>query len=171
MKKMDLKHISSVLVVTLAVAINGFSQATNIHIISATVGDEGAIQIKWESESNAVYRIDYASALVNSNTQWQLLYDDYPSHGTNSFWMDNGDYAQEPPIKRPKDSPKRFYRIAKTGTNTAAKPFVSVTYPASNAIVSGELIVSVIATSGLPVLNQQLFVERQEMQSRYGGTN
>lgn len=146
-------------------------QGASLQIISAKVGDDRAISIKWESESDAVYRIDYASELVNSNTLWQLLYEDYPSHGTNSFWMDNGDYAQEPPIKRPKDGPKRFYRIAKTGTNTAAAPFVSVTYPASNAVVSGELIVSVIATSGLPVLDHKLFVDGQEMQSSEDGTN
>jgi hypothetical protein len=169
-KRMNIKH-AIIAAAVLGFAVAHVAQGASLQIISAKVGDDRAISIKWESESNAVYRIDYASDLVNSNTQWQLLYEDYPSHGTNSFWMDNGDYAQEPPIKRPKDSPKRFYRIAKTGTNTAAKPFVSVTYPASNAVVSGELIVSVIATSGLPVLDHKLFVDGQEMQSSEDGTN
>ncbi|MCI0748023.1 MAG: DUF6345 domain-containing protein [Verrucomicrobia subdivision 3 bacterium] len=148
-----------------------FTQAASPQIISAKTGDEGAIVIKWQSESNAVYRIEFATALVHGGTKFRTLYEDYPSHGTNTFWMDNGDYSQEPPIKRPKDNPMRFYRIAKTGTNTAVAPFVRVTFPASNSIVSGELIVSVTATSALPVLDHTLYVDGLEMPSSEDGTN
>lgn len=152
-------------------AVSDATQAASPQIISAKTGDEGAIIIKWQSESNAVYRIEVATELVHGNTQFRTLCQDYPSHGTNTFVMDNGDYSQEPPIKRPKDNPMRFYRIAKTGTNTAAAPFVRVTFPASNAVVSGELIVSVVATSGLPVLNHSLYVDGLEMPSSDDGTN
>jgi hypothetical protein len=84
------------------------ANAASPQIISAQVGDERAIQITWESESNAVYRIDFASQLVNSNTQWRTLYEDYPSHGTSTFWMDTGDYIQEPPVPHPKKGTMRF---------------------------------------------------------------
>lgn len=168
---MDLKMRTFTFIAMLAGA--SVIQAASPRIISAKAGDEGAIVIKWESESNAVYRIEFATDLVGSGsgTVWRTLYEDYPSHGTNTFWMDNGDYSQEPPIKRPKDNPMRFYRIAKTGTNTAAAPFVRVTFPASNSVVSGELIVSVIATSSLPVLDHTLYVDGLEIPSSEDGTN
>src|SRR5207247_1753450 len=109
--------------------------------------------------------------LVNSNTQFRTLYEDYPSHGTNTFWMDYGDYTQVPPVKRPRDNPMRYYRIIRTGTNTAASPFVSLTFPASNAVLSGQATVSVIATSALPVLSHKLYVDGLEMRESDDGTN
>ena len=54
--------------------------------ISAT--DEGAICLTWASVSNEVYEIDEADALIDTNTgsiTWNLLYDNYPSQGTNTF--------------------------------------------------------------------------------------
>src|SRR4051812_6062434 len=127
-----MKKFNIALALALAFAAKGQGQSTNLQIISAAVGDEGAIILKWQSESNAIYRIDYAPVLANTNTQWQTLYEEYGSHGTNTLCMDNGNYRFETPVERPKDKPARFYRIAKTGTNTAAAPYVSVTSPAIN---------------------------------------
>ena len=168
---MRLTTIGIGLASALAFSASVFGQVTNIHLISATIGDERAIQVRWESESNAVYRIDYASILVNSNTQLRTLYEDYPSHGTNTFWTDYGDYTQVPPVKRPRDYPMRYYRVIRTGTNTAASPFVSVTFPASNAVLSGQATVSVIATSALPVVSHKLYVDGIEMRASDDGTN
>jgi len=155
----------------LTLAANCLGQGTNVQIIGATANKDRTVTIRWKSESNAVYRIDYASELVNSNTVWSTLYDRYPSHGTNTFWTDVGDYTQEPPIKRPQDSPMRFYRVTKTETNTAPAPYVVVTSPVGGATVSGELVISVVATSALPNLYVQLFVDGQEMNGSDDGTN
>lgn len=105
------------------------------------------------------------------STIWHELYDNYPAHGTNTFWLDNGNYEADPIVKRPKDSEKRFYRVVKTGTNTAAKPYVRITTPSSNAVVSGEITVSVVATSSLPILDHALYLDGLEMLESDDGTN
>src|SRR5882724_10997178 len=114
---MNVNKIAGIIALALAPAVSGFGQVTNIHLISATIGDGGAIQIKWESESNAVYRIDYASTLINSNTHFQTLYQHYASHGTNTFWLDTGDYLQQPVVPHPSKAGMRVYRIVREGTN------------------------------------------------------
>ena len=90
------------LLLSLCAPLATHAQSTNLIVLTTAVGDERAPILTWQSESNAVYRIDYADSLVNSNTQWKLLYDDYPSHGTNTFWMDSGNDAVEPEIPHPK---------------------------------------------------------------------
>ena len=40
-----------------------------------------------------------------------MLYDSYPSQGTNTFWLDTGNYLKVPPILHPAKAPMRFYRI------------------------------------------------------------
>lgn len=168
---MEIKRQFIKVVAVLAFAASCAGQGTNFQFISTSANKDRTVTIKWKSESNALYRIDYASVLVNSNTAWSTLYDRYPSHGTNTFWTDVGDYAVAPPIKRPQDSPKRFYRVAKIGTNTAPAPFVTISSPANGATVSGDLTISVTATSALPVLDIALFVDGQEMPSSDDGTN
>src|SRR5882672_1914909 len=100
----------------------------NFNSIRATV--EGAIHLSWNSTTNEIYEIDYASELVDTNTGtiiWSPLFTDYPSHGTNTFIADAGNYDLNPEIVHPKYSPMRFYRIALTGTNTSAtNPIVSI---------------------------------------------
>ncbi len=132
---------------------------------------DGAIQLYWQSESNAVYRIEYATELLDSSTSWNVLYDDYPSHGTNTFWMDNGDYTQTPAIPPPRYKPMRFYRIANKGTNSGLIPFVSITSPTNGSVLSGQITVSVIATSSYPNVTMSLFVDGEEMDSSDDGTN
>jgi len=109
---------------SLFVALALQAQSANLLILRSVVGDERAPIITWQSQSNAVYRIDYADTLDGTNVQWKVLYEDYPSHGTNTFWMDSGNDSFEPAISHPKRKATRFYRIAQTGTNTAAAPFV-----------------------------------------------
>ncbi len=155
---------------SLLVALVARAQTSNI-IIRAQVGDERAPILSWQSESSAVYSIEFAGTVVNTNTQWRLLYSDYPSHGTNTFWMDSGNDAVEPEIPHPKRVGTRFYRIAKTGTNTAVVPFVQITSPTSNSTLSGEVSVSVIATTSLAYATMKLYVDGQEMPDSEDGTN
>jgi hypothetical protein len=44
---------------------------------------EQAIQVRWQSESNAVYRLEYTPSLSDSIV-WQTLVDSFPSQGTNT---------------------------------------------------------------------------------------
>ena len=164
-----MKKIVTLIALCAASALHG--QSTNLIVLHTVVGDERAPILTWQTESNAVYRIDYADNVLNTNTQWQLLYDNYPSHGTNTFWMDSGNDTTEPEIPHPKRVGRRFYRIVKTGTNTAAAPFVQVTSPASNDVLSGEVTVSIVSTTSLADVSIKLYVDGQEMPPTFDGTN
>ena len=164
-----MKRIITLLGLCVACALHG--QSTNLVVLHTVVGDERAPILTWRSESNAVYRVDYADHVVNTNTEWQLLYDNYPSHGTNTFWMDSGNDSTEPEIPHPKRVSKRFYRVVKTGTNTAVAPFVQVTSPSSNANLSGEVTVSIVSTTSLADVSIKLYVDGQEMPPTFDGTN
>ena|SRR5665213_532932 len=81
---------------------------TNLNFTSISSTLEGAIQLTWNSTSNEVYEIDEADSLLDTNTgtiTWNKLYDDYPSQGTSSFWLDTGDYNLAPQILHPKYMP------------------------------------------------------------------
>jgi hypothetical protein len=139
----------------------------NFNGISATV--EGAIQISWNSTSNETYEIDEADALgTNSDgsTAWNQLYTGYPSQGTNTFWLDTGNYSVVPPVVHPKYSPARFYRIVDLGLDTTSdEPTVSITSITNDSIVSDELTITVVAATDQPILSgTKLFVDGQEMQ-------
>ena len=159
------------LILLLLAACAAHAQSTNLVVLNTKVGDERAPVLTWQSESNAIYRIDYAGVVANTNTQWKLLYDDYPSHGTNTFWMDSGYSAALTEIPHPKRMGTRFYRVVKTGTNTAAPPYVRVTSPASNDVLTGEITVSVMATTSLAAVSFRLFVDGQEQYPSEDGTN
>ena len=135
---------------------------------------EGAKRLAWQSESNTVYRIEYTDQLVDisqGGPVWQTLYEHYPSHGTNTFWLDTGNYNTEPPIPHPKFSGQRFYRVVSEGMSTGPSPYVAISSPASAAALSGQVTVSVVATSSFPVLSTKLFVDGQEMWASDDGTN
>jgi len=147
------------------------AQSPNLVILRSRVGDERAPIITWQSQPNAVYRIDYADTLDSTNIPWRVLYEDYPSHGTNTFWMDSGNDSFEPEIPHPRRKTTRFYRITQTGTNNAAAPFVQITSVTNNVVLSGEVTVSVAATTSLAYASVKLYVDGQELYPSDDGTN
>jgi len=77
--------------------------------VKATV--ESAIQLYWASNPNEVYEVDYADQLAGNadgTTAWLPLITEYPSHGTNTFIADAGNYDITPAIPHPKLAPMRF---------------------------------------------------------------
>jgi hypothetical protein len=62
--------------------------SAQLRFTGISVTPEQAIQIRWASVSNETYEIDEADTL-ETNAQgtitWNLLYDDYPSQGSNTF--------------------------------------------------------------------------------------
>ncbi len=177
MKKRFTIHgiLSGVLLLGLLLTQHTFGQsALQFTGISAT--DEGAIRLTWISQPNEVYEIDEADALIDTNTgsiTWNKLYGDYPSQGTNTFWLDTGNYNLVPPILHPKNVPMRFYRIVDEGADTTSdEPTVSIVSPANNYGASGELSISVVAATDQPVLSgTKLYVDGQEMQMADSTTN
>lgn len=115
-----------------------------------------------------MYQIQYASALATNSdgsTAWQVLYDNYPSQGTNTFWLDTGNYNLSPQILHPKYMPMRFYRILDEGSDsTTDEPTVAINTPTNNTIASGEITITVTAFTDQPVLSgTKLYVNGQEM--------
>ncbi|HVU27512.1 MAG TPA: DUF6345 domain-containing protein [Verrucomicrobiae bacterium] len=129
------------------------------------------IQIHWTSDTNLFYKIDAVDTLETTNPDgtlaWTNLYDDYPAQGTNTFWMDAGDYNRI----HPKDTFTRFYRVAVEGTNTPDDLTISVISPTNGSVVSGNITVTV-SQSGSNVLNAPLlYLDGQEMNPSADGSN
>jgi hypothetical protein len=148
------------------------AQTTNRPVILSTSADSaGAIGITWQSESNLIYRIEYA-AVASRPMGWQPLYEDYPSQGTNTIWKDAGSELSAPAIPHPNDTDKRFYRVVVSGTNSISQPQVGIVSPAAASVLSDYVTVSVAVTSSLTVASLRLFVDGQETGSQfYPATN
>ncbi|MCU0783519.1 MAG: DUF6345 domain-containing protein [Verrucomicrobia bacterium] len=111
----------------------------------------GNIQLYWQSDTNALYRIECTSELPDT-TVWRVLYDWYPSHGGNTLWMDAGNGMTTPEILPPRQDPMRFYRLVQIGTNTPSDlPQVAIVSPTNNSLVTGDISVgiSVVSTSSI----------------------
>lgn len=163
--------------IMLALCLISKLQAQNdLQFTSIKVTDEGAIQLSWTSQANHVYEIDEADTLVNTDTgttDWRRLHDDYPAQGTNTFWLDTGNYDVVPAIAHPKFSPLRFYRILDKGQDDLVfdEPTVSIVSPTNGFIASGDLIITVAASSDQPVLSTKLYVDGQQMLPSDDGSN
>lgn len=148
---------------------------TNLNFNNVTATSEGAIRLSWNSTTNEVYEIDYADALntnADGTTAWLPLYTDYPSHGTNTFIADAGNYDLSPEILHPKLSPMRFYRVALIETNTSAtNPTVSIISPTNGASLSGDVTIQVAASSSEILSEVKLYVDGEEQWSDGDGTN
>ena len=136
---------------------------TNLNFNAVSATSEGAIRLSWNSTSNEVYEIDYADQMVDisqGGPNWQPLYTEYPSHGTNTFITDAGNYDLVPEIPHPTLSSMRFYRIALAGTNTSpTNPTVAITFPTNRASLSGEVTVVVSSASPEILTEVKLYVD------------
>jgi hypothetical protein len=135
---------------------------------------EGAIQLHWASNPNEYYEIDYADSIIDTNTgsiTWKFLYEDYPSQGTNTLWLDTGNYFTDQIAVHPSLSPMRFYRIVLSGTNTAPSPSVLITSPTNGFTATSNINVTVLASSIEPFILTKLYVDGQEMQEPSTTTN
>jgi hypothetical protein len=122
-EKMKTNKLSALLFGILIASLGQSFGQTNLQFTGINVTDEGNMHLAWASVSNEVYEIDEADALIDTNTgttTWNLLYDNYPSQGTNTFWLDTGNYNLSPQILNPKDMPMRFYRIVDLGQDGLA---------------------------------------------------
>src|ERR1039457_1913549 len=134
------------------VLLASFSQSfgqTILQFTSVNVTPENAIQLYWTSTNHEIYGIQYANTLATNadgTTAWFSLYDNYPSHGTNTFIGDFGNYDTTSAILHPKYMPMRFYRIVDEGADndTADNPSITITSPTNGASLSGQITVSVV---------------------------
>ncbi|HWD94253.1 MAG TPA: DUF6345 domain-containing protein [Verrucomicrobiae bacterium] len=171
-----MKLITSLaLIAPMIIALSARSQ-TNLQFTAIRANDEGAIHLEWVSQSNHTYQIQCADTLIDTNTSltpWQMLYDNYPSQGTNTFWLDTGNYLRVPAIIHPSQSPMRFYRLVDKGSDDLVgdEPIVSISSPTNGSTIAGLLTVSVDASSDQGVVYPKLYVDGQEMWPSSDGTN
>jgi len=152
------------------------AQTTAPQFTGINATDEGAMQIYWASQSNEIYEVDEADALIDTNTgtiTWNKLYDDYPSQGTNTFIGDFGNYNLAPQILHPRNSSMRFYRVVDLGPDDLAsdEPAVAIVSPTNGALISGAVTVTVAASSDWTSLTTKLYVDGQEMWPSSDGSN
>jgi Family of unknown function (DUF6345) len=180
-KNKTMKTVQKIIMVgalVLALTTNLFAQTnTNLQFTAVSVTDEHAIRLTWASTNHELYQIQFANALATNTdgtTAWQVLYDNYPSQGTNTFIGDFGNYNVAPQILHPKYGLMRFYRIVDEGADSLAsdEPTVSISSPTNSAIVSSELIITVTAATVQPVISgTRLYVDGQEMRMADSTTN
>jgi len=169
------RSLGTCLLLGLLMTTTTFGQ-TNIQFTSVVPTIEGAIQLTWTSTNHELYEIDEADVLnsnIDGTTTWNKLYDSYPSQGTNTFWLDTGNYNLSPQILHPKYMPMRFYRIADEGADTTSdEPTVTISSPTNSSLVNGELTINVTAFTDQPLLaGTKLYVNGQEMPAAVATTN
>lgn len=130
-------------------------------ITSTEAAPDGGIIIRWSSEADKIYRIDYSPVLTQP-VKWHQLYTDYPSHGTATFWKDVGNEFAFPSAGHPQDGAMRFYRVVEIAANNASKPTVTITSPAQGATLSDTFTANLSISSSLPVESVRLFVDGGE---------
>jgi hypothetical protein len=152
----------------------GFSQNA-LAFTSVNATPDNHIQLHWASNSNEVYEIDYADQLAGNpdgSTAWNPLYEDYPSHGTNSFITDDGNYDLTPEIPYPGINPERFYRVMLVEDNSSpTNPTVSIVSPSSGDSLSGDVTMQVFASSPEILADVKLYVDGEEQWSSIDSSN
>ncbi|MGI8965220.1 MAG: Ig-like domain-containing protein, partial [Limisphaerales bacterium] len=158
----------------LGCAIIACCLTSNIHaqvqFISPKVTEEGAVQLRWQSESNAIYRIDFTQTLSDSIV-WGSLVDLFPSQGTNTIFLDTGKYWTEPALPHPKDDTQRFYRVVQVSTNTLVAPTVTITNLTSGTNLSGEVEIDVHVVTTNSIASVNFFVDGEEVEFKSADDN
>lgn len=69
-----IKHGIIAAVILLVAGLRGQAQTNTLKFIATKTTDEKAIQLRWQSKTNGVYRIDYTPQL-SGNIVWDTLVD------------------------------------------------------------------------------------------------
>lgn len=152
--------------ITLAVGIHGQAQQLRFTAVRAT--DERAIQLRWQSKTNGIYRLEYAKEL-SGDAVWNALVEWFPSQGTNTIFLDTGKYWEEPALPHPKDDLQRYYRVLEIGTNSLPPPIVTITNLTAGTNLSGEVEIGVHITTTNGITFVRYFVDGEEVE--FGSAN
>jgi len=160
-----MKTMMRALLIAELVSVAGllYAQSNTLQFTATRATDERAIQLRWRSETNALYRLEHTPALSES-VVWDTLVDLFPSQGTNTVFLDTGKYWTEPALPHPKDDAQRFYCITKVGTNTLASPVVTITNLTAGTNVSGELEIGVHISTANSITFVRYYVDGEEVQ-------
>lgn len=163
MKMIKQKIITAAILFVFA-NLYGQAQTNALKFTATKTTDERAIQLRWESKTNGIYRVDYTPQLSGSIV-WDTLVDYFPSQGTNTVFLDTGKYWTEPALPHPKDDPQRFYRVVQVGTNTLVPPVVTITNLSVGANLLGEVEIDVHVATTNSITSVNFFVDGEELDS------
>src|SRR5262245_38342640 len=123
-----MRTIAQLSILGITASLIGGTGNAQLQFTDIRATEEGAVRLSWLSDPNTLYRIQCADDLTDP-VQWNTLKDLYPSHGTNTLFLDTGDYFQTPWLVHPRKAPARFYRVFTEGTNGAPPPLVAIASP------------------------------------------
>ncbi len=84
------------IIAAIAASLASVAYAQNsLQFTGVKATDERAIQLRWRSNSNAVYRLEYAPEL-SSEIVWDALVDLFPAQGTNTMFLDTDNDSDDP---------------------------------------------------------------------------
>ncbi len=145
------------------------TRAQSLRFTSMDVIPGGAVRLHWQSQSNALYRIDCTSTLYGQIV-WDVLCDNYPSQGTNTLLTDTSGSNPAALSAIPGAGQTRFYRVVQTKTNDLAHlPQVKIIIPTNGAVLTGTAAVTVSVTSLVGVASIRLFVDGAVAGTNAGG--
>lgn len=150
-----MKLLKQGIIIAALVTLAGLANA-QLQFTSAKATAEGTIQLWWQSESNAVYRVEFTPQLSDSIT-WSVLYEEIASQGSNTLWADAGTLLSQPLVTHPSDDAMRFYRVVQTDTfDPAGAPQILIISPTNGSALTGDVTVTVSVTSTLDLDNIRL---------------
>lgn len=161
------KTISTLAAVVFLCGVTSGFCTTNLILLQPTVFQDGSIQLKWQSETGAVYSVESAGVLSDEGTPFITRDDRLVSQGAVTTWLDYGDAADYPRILHPSDRPHRFYRVRKVNQATNAPVSVSILQP-TNSSVFGDITVEVSVNTTNAVGLMRLFVDGQSVDYEFG---
>lgn len=140
------------------------AQTNTLQFTATKATDERAIQLCWQSQTDAVYRLEYATELSGS-ISWDMLVDYFPAQGTNTVFLDTGKYWTEPALPHPKDDFQRYYRVVLIDTNTLIPPVVTITNLITGTNLSGEVEIDVHVETTNSIASVKFFVDGEEVET------
>lgn len=159
--------------VTLAIVsfIPWAAHSANPIVISNTTLPDASALLSWSSQPGALYRVESAETLIpglNGSIQWIPRAERLVSHGAQTQWMDYGDPSDMGGIYHPYDTSQRFYRVTQVAQATGTALSVSISAPAQNSTVSGDIQIQATVATTVPVNAIRVFVDGQEIDSAIG---
>lgn len=164
MKKMNLTTRWLVAAFSLLGTSSSFS-STNLLLLTPTRFQDGSIQLKWQSETGAVYSVESIGALTEE-LQFIVRDDRIVSQGAQTTWLDYGNAAHLPRIYHPIDTDDRYYRVRKVD-QASGLVSVSILQP-TNTTVSGDVPIEVAVNTTNAVGLIRLFVDGQPVDDEFG---
>jgi hypothetical protein len=126
-------------------SVLAYAQTPPLIITNIQRNADNTVTLKWNSVPGKWYQLEHSPDLET----WLPLHELVVSQGTVSLAADSGRYDLTPKLKRPFQlgENRRFWRVKEIGQNQNTPPAISISSPANQASVTGNIQV-VVSSSG-----------------------